>query len=265
MPVQCALEIESLSSDEFSEIDYLVMGQMFASQNELGRLADEQVYRADVAQRLSAIGLPCEEEVPLTLTHESFSKTLYLDLVVDQKAVYELKTVKALNSNHSAQLMTYLNLLNLSRGKLVNFRTESVDSKFVNAPIDCTERADFTVGKTGFRGDAQFLNTVLKLVQDWGTSLSVTLYRQALVHLLGGEDVVEQMLPMERSGRQLPNQRFQLLDSQTSFELTAFSSTKNDYADQLQRLLQLSSLQYLHWINISTHHLNIQTISKAPK
>ncbi|MFT5131127.1 MAG: GxxExxY protein [Rhodothermales bacterium] len=41
-------------------------------------------------------------------------------MVVDNKAVYELKTVKALDKHHTAQLMNYLLLLDLQRGKLIN-------------------------------------------------------------------------------------------------------------------------------------------------
>ena len=75
------------------------------------------------------------EETPIELTHKTFAKTLNLDLVVSCRGVYELKTVSALNSKHVAQLLTYLYLLDLPRGKLVNFRSPTVESQFVNAPI----------------------------------------------------------------------------------------------------------------------------------
>lgn len=132
MPIHCPLKIESLSTEDFGLLDYSVMGHMFASQNEIGRLADERIYQADVAHRLEAAGMATETETPIEVVHQSFVKELSLDLVVSQRAVYELKTVSGLNSNHVAQLLTYLYLLDLPRGKLVSFRSPSVESKFVN-------------------------------------------------------------------------------------------------------------------------------------
>ena len=239
------------------------MGQMYASLNELGRLADEQVYRADVAHRLAAIGMACEQEVPVTLSHGRFSKTLYLDLVVDQKAVYELKTVSVMNSSHEAQLMTYLYLLDLPGGKLVNFRSSTVESKYVNTPISRDARCCFEVNSSGFDGNIEFLQMVVNLVREWGTSLSLSLYQQALVNLLGGVEVVERMIPLRRNGRPLTNQRFHLVDSDTAFELTAFSNPIVDFRNQIKPLLQLSSLQQIHWINISVEELSFLTIKRT--
>ena len=260
MPTHCPLHIERLSTEQFRSLDYAVMGHMFASQNEIGRLADEKVYRSDVAQRLDAIGIQSSEETPLELTHKTFAKTLFVDLVVSRKAVYELKTVSALNSSHVAQLLTYLYLLDLPRGKLVNFRSPTVEAQFVNAPIPRKERCGFSVSDPGFRGGSDLLQLVVELVRDWGTSLSVSLYHQAVVHLLGGQESVECMLPLTRDGRRLANQRFHLVDNRTAFELTAFAKPDNYYADQIQQLLNLSPLRCLHWINIGPHCIAFQTI-----
>lgn len=261
MPINCSLDIESLATEEFGKLDYAVMGHMFAAQNEIGRLADERVYQADVAQRLAAAGLSYDVEVAIELVHKTFVKELFLDLVVGRKAVYELKAVSALNSNHVAQLLTYLYLLDLPRGKLVNFRSPTVESEFVNAPISRKERCGFSVSDDGFRGDRSLLALVVDLVRDWGTSLSVSLYHQAITHLLGGEETVERMLLLTRDGKNLANQRFYLVDENNAFELTAFSKLDNGHHDHLQRLLDLSPLRAIHWINIGFHCVTFRTVA----
>ena len=59
MPVSCSVSIAKLSTAELRELDYRVMRHAFDSQNELGRLADERIYQADLAARLrSAVSLP---------------------------------------------------------------------------------------------------------------------------------------------------------------------------------------------------------------
>jgi hypothetical protein len=206
------------------------------------------------------IGLRSDQEVPIEITHKSFAMTLWLDLVVSCKAVYELKTASALNSNHAAQLLTYLYLLDLPRGKLVNFRPAKVESQFVNAPIPREERIDFSVSADLFAGNAGLLDLFVDLVRDWGTSLSLSLYQQALVHLLGGEPTVERMLPLTCDGRHLANQRFHLLDDNNAFDLTAFANVDNNYPDQLRRLLKLSKLSAIHWINVGPRCVSFRTI-----
>lgn len=254
MPIHCPIRIESLSTEEFGLFDYSVMGHIFASQNEIGRLADERIYQSDVAQRLAAAGMATEIELPITLVHKTFVKELSLDLVVSQRAVYEFKTVSTLSSNHVAQLLTYLYVLDLPRGKLVNFRSSSVEAKFVNAPIPREERCGFSVSADRFRGDRSLQQLVVDLVRDWGTSLSVSLYNQAIVHLLGGQATVERMLPLSRGGKRLGNQRFHLVDDRVALELTAFTKLENDdYRGHLQRLLELSPLAAVEWINNGTH------------
>lgn len=263
MPIQCPLNIERLSTEQFRSLDYAVMGQMYESQNTIGRLADEQVYRADVAQRLESVHLSSQEETPIEITHKTFAKTLYLDLVVSCKGVYELKTVSALNSHHVSQLLTYLYLLDLPRGKLVNFRSPTVESQFVNAPIPREERCGFSVSEEEFRGDRVLPNLVVELVRDWGTSLSASLYQQAIVHLLGGPESVDRMLTLNRDGRHIGNQRFHLIDSDTAMELTAFAKSENGYAGQLKKLLNLSPLQCTQWVNIGPHRITFKTIGRA--
>lgn len=106
----------------------------------------------DVDQRLGEVDLSSEIETPIELVHKTYTKELFLDLVVSLKAVYELKVVSTLNSNHVAQLLTYLYLLDLPRGKLVNFRSPTVGSQFVNAPIPRAERCGFSVSENDYHG-----------------------------------------------------------------------------------------------------------------
>ncbi len=263
MPIFCPLKIKTLSTAEFRSLDYQIMSKMYESQNELGRLADEQVYIADVSKRLEFSSFPCSQEVSIELTHKDFTKNLYLDLVVSNQAVYELKAVKNLTSNHICQLLTYLYLLDLPRGKIVNFRSSKVESRFVNAPISRKKRFEFSVRDNGYRGSQDLKNIVTELVLDWGTALSITHYHQAIVHLLGGIESVECMLPLIRDGQHIANQRFHIAENKIAFKLTAFEMINKNYASQLQRLLLFSPLRQIHWININPQCLSFLTIEKT--
>ena len=43
------------------------------------------------------------------------------DIVVDNAVIVELKSVESLNQIHIAQLMTYMKLMSLKKGLLINF------------------------------------------------------------------------------------------------------------------------------------------------
>ncbi len=77
MPIHCPLNIECLSTEQFRSLDYNVTGHAFASQNKIGRRADEQVDRPDLALRLNSAGMLSKEESPIELTHKTFSKTRF--------------------------------------------------------------------------------------------------------------------------------------------------------------------------------------------
>ena len=142
MPIHCPVALPRLTADEMRAIDYEVMSHVFATHKSLGCLCDESVYQGHLEHLLSSVGIQAECEVPVTLTFRAFVKHLYLDFVVNRSAIYELKSVARLSDAHVSQLLNYLFLTNASRGKLVNFRPTSVESRFINSTMNDSERAD---------------------------------------------------------------------------------------------------------------------------
>ena len=263
MPVHCPIPFARLSEDEMRTIDFEVMRHAFAAHKTLGCLCDESIYQAHLAQSLTAAGFTTAREVPLTLSFRTFLKTLYLDLVVNDCAIYELKTAARLTDSHFAQLLNYLFLTNAARGKLINFRPTSVESKFVNSALTDSERRRFSVDDSEWRGSAEFRQLVEELVADWGTGLDQSLYTQGLVHCLGGEETVTQQVPMRLDGAALGNQRFHLVDADTAFRITTFQDELGArHQQQLRKLIAPSPLKTLHWVNIARHHLTFQSIAK---
>ena len=261
MPIHCPISFPRLTEDEMRPLDFEVMRHVFTTHTALGHLCDESVYQAHLAHLLTAAGFQTECEVPLALTFRTFAKTLYLDLVVNRRAIYELKTVAALAESHVGQLLNYLFLTNAARGKLVNFRPSSVEAKFVNAVLDDAERRRLCVTDTHWRGAAEFRRMIEELVADWGTGLDQSLYTQAVVHCLGGEELVTQQVPMELDGVPLGNQRFHLADAETAFRITTFQEKlSGSHQQQLRKQLAPSPLKKLYWVNIARHEVSLHTI-----
>lgn len=152
---------------------------------------------------------------------------------------------------HGAQLINYLVMLDRRHGKLVNLRPPSVESHFENAPRTMAERQQFAVFTSDWAGPTGTMDWVVELLRDWGTGLELPLYHQALVHFLGGEANVIQQLPVLHHGLSLGNQRFHLMEKDAAFRITAFENDCQGYQIQLLRLLRLSPLKAIHWINIA--------------
>lgn len=83
----------------------------------------ETVYEALLAAALSNRGLEVERQLvlPFRLDGIEFREGLRVDLLVERRIVVELKSVERLLPVHTKQLVTYLRLLELPVGLLVNF------------------------------------------------------------------------------------------------------------------------------------------------
>ena len=83
----------------------------------------ESVYEVVLAYSLQKQGLTVERQKPITFYFDGlmFEEGFRVDLLVENKVVIELKSVEKLSPIHSKQLLTYLRLMNLPVGLLINF------------------------------------------------------------------------------------------------------------------------------------------------
>ena len=266
MPITCPVDVRCLTAEEFEELDYKVMGHAFASQNELGRLCDEGVCQRDIQARLLAVGFrEVQIEVPVTVSHAGYSKVYLVDLVADH-AVYELKTAAVLTREHQAQLLHYLFLLGVTRGKLINFRSPKVEGRIHATRLSPEARHRVTVDATRWQDVssecATLRQTMVELVEDWGAFLDFALYQDALTHLLGGEALVVQRLPLHRSRVFLGTQRFHLHSQGIAFQITAVATEVEAAEAQLRRLLPLTNLRALQWITLNRATIQFVTLTR---
>lgn len=243
-------------------LDYEIMAHAFAAHRELGRLCDERIYQEDLAMRLATAGIEAVREAPIQIAFRDFTTTREIDLIVYASAIYELKTAAQLTASHEAQLLNYLLLTGGTRGKLVNFRSPAVESRFVNTTLDRTERHASCVDAERWAGPPDLANIVQEILADWGTSLETALYQEALVHFCGGEKQAVQQLPLRRGTQEIGPQRFHLWASQEAFNVTCLEPEMMPaYESQLHRLIRFSPLRSFHWINIGRRSLHLTTLS----
>ena len=88
----------------------------------------ESVYETVLTKLLEARGYKVEQQKIISFDFEGmhFDNGLRVDLFVDDRVVIELKSVENLAPVHSKQVLTYLRLLNLPVGLLINFGEDTL-------------------------------------------------------------------------------------------------------------------------------------------
>jgi GxxExxY protein len=119
-----------MSSSPLTNVEQLsavVVDAAFKLHRDLGPGLLESVYEATLAKRLEDHGLSVERQqaIPIEFDGLRLDEGFRADLVVNGCMVVELKSVEQLAAVHYKQLLTYLRLMHLPLGLLINFGAAS--------------------------------------------------------------------------------------------------------------------------------------------
>jgi iron complex transport system substrate-binding protein len=108
---------------DIDEITGIIIDAAYKIHVGLGPGLLESVYEIAMVRELQKRGLGVErqKEVPFEYDGIHFDMGLRLDLLVEGKVVVELKSVEKSAPVHGKQVLTYLRLLHLPVGLLINF------------------------------------------------------------------------------------------------------------------------------------------------
>ena len=111
-----------------NEITYQIRGAIFDVYKKLGPGLLESVYEEAMVYELQKRGLSVErqKDVPICYDGHLLKTPLRIDLLVEGKVVVELKSVQDMREVFWKQTLTYLKLLNLKVGILVNFNVNDI-------------------------------------------------------------------------------------------------------------------------------------------
>ena len=102
-----------------------VLDAAFAVHKALGPGLLESVYEACLAEELQQAGFAVERQagIPIRYGEVRVDVGYRLDLLVERAVVVEIKSIDALASIHTAQMLTYLRFSEVRLGYLINFNT----------------------------------------------------------------------------------------------------------------------------------------------
>lgn len=108
---------------DIDRISHDVIGVAMRLHREIGPGLLESVYETLLAGRLGAMGYKVDRQWPINIIFDGieFTEVARVDLLVDERLVVEIKSADAAHPVHSKQVLTYLKLLHLPVGLLINF------------------------------------------------------------------------------------------------------------------------------------------------
>ncbi|MBI3114329.1 MAG: GxxExxY protein [Candidatus Harrisonbacteria bacterium] len=119
----------------YPELSYKIVGAAFNVYNNLGWGHDEKTYQRALAIELEKAGLNYEREkfVSIDYNGEKIAKK-FLDFLVDNKIIVELKIVPKLGYVHINQVVSYLKGTNMKLAIVIYFLQDGVRFKRIVNP-----------------------------------------------------------------------------------------------------------------------------------
>lgn len=100
-----------------------VLGAAISVHRELGPGLLESVYELALMMELTCLGIEAKRQVEIPVSYKGVNLDIGFraDIIVAESLVLEIKAVDELSATHTAQIMSYLKLLEYKRGLLLNF------------------------------------------------------------------------------------------------------------------------------------------------
>ena len=117
------------------ELSYKVMGVLFKVHNKLGPTYQEKYYQRAIAKELDTQSIHFKREKQIELTYEGDTIGKYfLDFVIDNKIILEIKAHPFIRKEWTNQVIAYLVSTDLPLGIIANFRTPKLTYKRIVNP-----------------------------------------------------------------------------------------------------------------------------------
>jgi GxxExxY protein len=116
-----------------NELAYEVVGAAIDVHKNLGPGLLESVYEKCLIHELNLNGLKTNNQVKVPINYKGITldADLRTDIIVENLIVVELKAADLILPIYKAQLLTYLKLMKMPKGLLINFNTFNITESLV--------------------------------------------------------------------------------------------------------------------------------------
>jgi GxxExxY protein len=117
-----------MTKKEIRQLSYQIIGFAIKVHKKLGLGLLEKIYEECLKYELEQNGYNVKQQVTIEVDYYDLQleNPLRLDLLVNDCIIVELKTVEKFHPIDEAKLMTYMKLLSVPQGLLINFNTTNI-------------------------------------------------------------------------------------------------------------------------------------------
>lgn len=128
------------------ELIYKINGCIFEVHKTLGPGLLESIYEHALMYELKTAGLNADSQKKVPVMYKGINlmpgDDLRIDILVENRIIIELKSVACLEKVHFKQVQSYLRLMKMYKGILVNFNCDFIDSKNYHTIFNSALRPD---------------------------------------------------------------------------------------------------------------------------
>jgi len=113
---------------ELNELSRKVIGCCIRVHKYFGPGLFEKIYETSLLEELRCSGVKARGQVEVELTYrgKALGKGYYIDILVEEEIILEIKAVDVMNPIYETQLLSYLKLADKRLGLLVNFNSPTL-------------------------------------------------------------------------------------------------------------------------------------------
>lgn len=116
------------SKEDYEKLFKTIVNSAYEVHKELGPGLLESVYEECLFEELTAQGVraKCQVKLPVFYKGKELDKVFFVDILVEDIIIIELKAVEEILPIHEVQLITYLRLSEIYLGALINFNVPMI-------------------------------------------------------------------------------------------------------------------------------------------
>lgn len=117
-----------LTKTYLKDLTYRVTGAAIEVHKRLGPGLIESVYHKCLEKELTLRNIPFKSEYKIPYNYKGYDVDIDLrcDFIIGDVLVLEIKSVEQVMPVHVAKLLTYMRLLEISKGLMINFNVENL-------------------------------------------------------------------------------------------------------------------------------------------
>lgn len=106
-----------------NSLTHEVIGAALEVHRDKGSGLVESIYEKCLMRELFLRNIQAKNQVRVPIEYKGyvFEEPLRLDIIIENKLILELKSVESITNAHKAQLLSYMKLLNIPIGLIINF------------------------------------------------------------------------------------------------------------------------------------------------